>query len=334
MQFDLPLDKLREYRYPVAEPADFDEFWHRTLTEAARFPLDPVFTPYDAELSTVDVFDVTFAGYGGDPIKAWLLLPRQRGGPLPAIVEYLGYGSGRGLPIESLAYASAGFAHFIMDTRGQGSSWRAGDTGDPSATGPAVPGYMTRGITDPEDYYFRRLYVDAVRAVDAVKAHPDVDADRVAVSGRSQGGALSLVAAGLRADVALAVPHVPFLCAFQRSTVLTDREPFAEIIRWCSIHRTRAADAYATLAYFDGTSFASRARCPASFSVALMDGVCPPSSVFAAYNVYAGDKDIAIWPYNNHEGGGPEDQLRTIRTAREVLGSADATGIHLLRPLR
>jgi len=82
MQFDLPLEKLREYRYPVAEPSDFDEFWHRTLTEAARFPVNPVFTPYDAELSTVDVLDVTFAGYGGDPIKAWLLLPRERIGAL------------------------------------------------------------------------------------------------------------------------------------------------------------------------------------------------------------------------------------------------------------
>jgi len=146
----------------------------------------------------------------------------------------------------------------------------------------------------------------------------------VTVSGRSQGGALSLVAAGLRDDVALAVPHVPFLCAFQRATVLTDREPFAEIVRWCSIHRSRAADAYATLAYFDGTSFAARARCPGSFSVALMDGVCPPSSVFAAYNVYAGDKDIAVWPYNNHEGGGPEDQLRTIRTARALLDPSES----------
>ena len=318
MHVDLPLDQLRQYRYPVAEPADFDEFWRRTLREQDRFPLAPVFAPYDSELHTIEAFDVTFAGYGGDPIKAWLLLPRQRSGPLPAIVEYLGYGSGRGLPIESLAYASAGFAHFVMDTRGQGSSRRAGDTADPTPSGPAVPGYMTRGITDPDDYYFRRLFVDAVRAVDAVKAHADVDADRVVVSGRSQGGALSLVAAGLRRDVALAVPHVPLLCAIQRATVITDRPPMGEIARWCSIHRTRAADAFATLAYFDATSFAARATCPGSFCVALMDGVCPPSTVFAAYNVYGGEKDIAIWPYNDHEAGGPEDLLRTVRRARTV----------------
>ncbi|WP_436761771.1 acetylxylan esterase [Streptosporangium sp. V21-05] len=317
-QFDLPLEQLRAYRYPGPEPADFDEFWAVTLEEAGRFPLDPVFTRYDGELRTVDAFDVTFAGYGGDPIKGWLILPADRRGPLPTVVEYLGYGSGRGIPLESLAYASAGFGHFVMDTRGQGSSWRAGDTADPSASGPAVPGYMTRGITDPRDYYFRRLFVDAVRAVDAAAAHPDVDGGRIAVTGRSQGGALSLVAAGLRNDVAGAIPHVPFLSAFRRATAITDREPYAEIVRWCSIHRTGHETAFDTLAYFDGTSFAARATCRGSFSVALMDGVCPPSTVFAAYNVYGGEKDITVWPYNNHEGGGPQDQLRTIRVLHDL----------------
>jgi len=318
VQFDMPLDALVGYRYPEPEPVDFDEFWAGTLKEAARIPVAPVFAPYDALLRTVEAFDVTFAGYGGDPIKAWLILPEQRSGPLPAIVEYLGYGSGRGVPLESLAYASAGFAHLVMDTRGQGSSWRAGDTADPTPSGPAVPGFMTRGIHDPHDHYFRRLFVDAVRAVDVAAQHPAVDATQIAVTGRSQGGALSLAVAGLRDDIAGAVPHVPFLSAFRRATAITDREPYAEIVRWCSIHRTRWEQAFRTLSYFDVTSFAARATCRGSFSVALMDNVCPPSTVYAAYNVYGGPKDIAIWPYNNHEGGGPEDQIRTIRTLHDL----------------
>ncbi|WP_061295049.1 acetylxylan esterase [Herbidospora cretacea] len=313
-QFDLPLPQLREYRYPEPEPADFDAFWAGTLS--GQPALEVAFEPHDAGLTTVDTWDVTFTGYGGDPIKAWLLLPANRTGPVPTAVEYLGYGSGRGIPIESLAYVSSGFGHFVMDTRGQGSSWRAGDTGDPSATGPAVPGYMTRGILDKDDYYYRRLYTDAVRAVDAARRHPHVS--EIAVTGRSQGGALSLVVAGLRDDISGAVPHVPFLSAFRRATAITEREPFAEIVRWCSIHRTKWEQAFATLAYFDATAFAARATCRGSFSVALMDGVCPPSTVYAAFNAYQGPKDITVWPYNNHEGGGPEDQLRTVRVLREL----------------
>ena len=57
-------------------------------------------------------------------------------------------------------------------------------------------------------------------------------------------------------------------------------------------------------AYFDGVNFATRITAPALFSVALMDAVCPPSTVYAAYNHCASpDKDIVVWPYNGHEGG-------------------------------
>src|SRR6059058_1772116 len=78
MLFDLPLDRLREYRPPRSEPADFDAFWRDTLAQAQQHPLAARFEPYDVGLSTVETYDVTFAGYGGQPIRGWLLLPAQR----------------------------------------------------------------------------------------------------------------------------------------------------------------------------------------------------------------------------------------------------------------
>ena len=321
MYSDLPFDQLVRYENPRPVPHDFDEFWQRTLAEHGSAPVDVVAEPYDAELDTIEVHDVTFAGYDAHPIRGWLLLPRQRPAPPPVIIEYLGYGGGRGVPIESLAYSAAGFAHFIMDTRGQGATTRAGDTADPGPTTSAIPGSMTKGITDREQYYFRRLYVDAVRAVDAVAALPDIDASRPVVTGRSQGGALSLVVAGLRDDIAVTVPHVPFLATWERALALSNREPMHEIVRWMKTHRGEVDQALNTLDYFDAGHFGARASCPGSFSVALMDGVCPPSTVYAAYNAYRGPKEITVYRYNDHEGGGPEDQYRTIRQARNVTTS-------------
>ena len=93
--------------------------------------------------------------------------------PLPAVVEYVGYGGGRGLAHERVLWAAAGYAHLVMDTRGQGSTWSVGETPDPDATGaPAHPGFMTRGILDPATYYYRRVFVDAVRAVEASAGIP------------------------------------------------------------------------------------------------------------------------------------------------------------------
>jgi cephalosporin-C deacetylase len=72
------------------------------------------------------------------------------------------------------------------------------------------------------------------------------------------------------------------------------------------------------LSYFDGVNFATRAHAKTLFSVALMDDICPPSTVFAAYNHYAGPKQIKIWQYNNHEGGQSFQTLEKIKFMRAV----------------
>lgn len=305
MLFDLSLAELKTYKPARQEPSDFDDFWAATLTTARKIPLQPEFKPAVAHLSLIEAFDVTFPGFGGQPIKGWLLLPRQRSGRLPCVVEYIGYGGGRGLPLDWLTFAAAGYAHFVMDTRGQGSAWRCGDTPDPEPekSNPQYPGFMTRGVLDPVTYYYRRVFTDAVRGVETARAHPAVDPKRVAVTGGSQGGGITLAAAGLIPDLTAVMPDVPFLCHYRRATEIVDTFPYNEISQFCRRHRDKIETVFETLSYFDGVNFAARATAPTLFSVALMDETCPPSTVFAAYNHYTAAKDIRVWSYNEHEGG-------------------------------
>jgi len=318
--FDLTLEQLQTYRPPRVEPPDFDAFWQETLALTREYPLEARFEPVDYGLRALEVYDVTFNGYGGQPIKGWLLLPRVRGGRLPVVVEYIGYGGGRGFPTEWLAWASAGYAHFVMDTRGQGSAWRKGDTPDPEppGTNPQYPGFMTRGVLDPRAYYYRRVFADAVRAVEAARSHPAVEAERLAVTGGSQGGGITLAVGGLEPSVKACLPDVPFLCHYRRATQITDENPYAEIVHYCAVHRDQVEQVFHTLSYFDGVNFAARAGAPALFSAGLMDEVCPPSTVFAAYNHYAGPKQIKVYEFNQHDGGGAHQALEKIRFLAEL----------------
>ncbi|MGS2616420.1 acetylxylan esterase [Micromonospora sp. LZ34] len=319
MLVDLPLDHLRDYRPARTEPSDFDDFWADTLGEAADAGWPARFEPYDAGLATVEVHDVTFAGFAGQPVRGWLLLPRHTAGPLPCVVEYIGYGSGRGLPHDWLFWSAAGYAHLVMDTRGQGGRGSlTGATADPDPVGaPQGNGFLTRGVTDPRHYYYRRLITDAVRAVDAARSHPRVDAGRVVVAGGSQGGGLALAAAGLVDGLAAVLSDVPFLCHFRRATEITDAGPYAELVEYLRTRRDEVDTVFATLGYVDGVNFAARVDAPAFFSVALMDAVCPPSTVFAAYNHCASpDKEIAVWPYNGHEGGAAFQRRAQLRWLR------------------
>jgi cephalosporin-C deacetylase len=318
--FDLPLHELQTYCPDREEPTDFDAFWTTTLDEARAFPLQATFEKVDYGLVAQEIFDLTFNGFGGQPVKGWLILPAQRSAKVPCVVEYIGYGGGRNFGFDWLLWASAGYAHLVMDTRGQGSSWSRGDTPDLYAEGGNghFPGSMTKGILDPRHYYYRRVFTDAVRAIEAARSHPAVDASRIAVTGASQGGGITIAAAGLVPDVVAAMPDVPFLCHYRRATEIVDTYPYREIAEYCHTHRDKVDTVFKTLSYFDGVNFAPRARAKTLFSVGLMDQVCPPSTVYAAYNFWAGEKEIRVYPYNGHEGGQSYQTLEKLKFLKNL----------------
>ncbi|MFK8907176.1 acetylxylan esterase [Streptomyces sp. YS-3] len=315
---DLGLDELIGHRPQVSVPKDFDTFWQRTLTEARSHDQAVKAERVTAHhrLSTVEVDDVRFPGWDGEPVAAWLLRPRAADGPLPVVVTFLGYCAGRGLPTDHLLWSAAGYAHLVVDSRGQGHDTPDRGAGDGTQW---AEGFMTRGIDSPDHYYYRRLMTDCVRAVDAVAELPGLDADRVVVTGGSQGGGLALAVAALAGKrVAAMLADVPYLCHFRRAAEMCGEGPYQEIARYLRWHsRHRVARTFATLDYFDGVHFAQRATAPALFSVGLMDPVCPPSTVYAAFNHYAGqDRTMTVWPFADHGGGygsNPPVQLAWLR---------------------
>lgn len=327
-RFDLPLEELRTYRPEVAEPADFDAFWADTLTEARAAAggttpagAAPSSAIVDGHLRDVEIRDVRFPGFAGDPVAAWLLVPRGLTGPAPCVVTFVGYGGGRGLPYDNCLWACAGHVQLVMDTRGQGSGWGSGgDTPDPHGSGPAGSGFMTRGIADPREYYYRRVFTDAVRAVDFVQGLPEVDPARVVVAGASQGGGIALAAGALADGVAAVLADVPFLCHFERAVGMTDSDPYGEIVRYLAVHRGAVERVFGTLAYFDGVNMARRVTAPARVSVALLDQTCPPSTVFAAANWLGGPVEVDVYPFNQHEGGGTLQWERQAAWLKELLG--------------
>jgi cephalosporin-C deacetylase len=323
-QFDLRGDALTGYRSTTPKPEGFDAFWARTLAETRAHPLDVRFERVDTGLELVDTFDVTFAGFGGHPVKAWLAVPRaSSSSPEPhlgAVVEFVGYGGGRGLAHETTLYALAGWAHLRMDTRGQGSNWSVGDTPDLGAGGePHFPGFLTRGITSPENHYYRRVFADAVRAVEAVRAFPAVDAARVAVAGGSQGGAMAIAVGGLLPGLAAVAPDVPFLCDIRRATTIVDTYPYAEVVQYLHAHRDHVDAVFQTLDHVDAVHHAASGTAPSLWSVGLMDDTCPPSTVYAAFNAWAGEKRIIEYPFNVHEGGGAFQERERLAFLRKAL---------------
>ena len=303
-RYDLDDAGLAEYRSSVQAPPDLFDFWRRSLDKARAVAWAPKVEPVVGPLRAVHTFDVTFCGSEGQPVKAWLHRPAGHDGDLPVVVRYPGYGGGRGLPHQVDHLVLAGYACLSVDARGQGAGggW-VGGTPDTGSFGPASPGVMTHGIASPETYYFRRLYIDAVLAVDAARQIDGVLASQVVLAGESQGGGTALVVASLAEGISAVMADVPFMCDIPRGMALCDSGPYLELVHYLANHRAEEAQVLAVLSYFDAAVLVAAAQAPVLFSAALMDRSCPPSTVYAAFNAYAGPKEIRTYPYNDHEGG-------------------------------
>ena len=311
LQFDMPFDQLKTYQGSNPRPADFDEFWDKSLAELAAIDPEPELIPADFQTSFAECFDLYYNGLGGARIHAKLLRPRNASSrePHPAVLMFHGYSGSAGDWYDKLGYVAQGYTVAAMDCRGQGGL--SEDKG--GVQGWTLRGHIVRGLSDePENLLFRHIFLDTKQLARVVMELPDVDADRVGATGGSQGGGLTLACVGLEPRIKLAAPVFPFLSDYRRVWLKElAKNAYLELDeyfrRFDPLHE-REDEIFTKLGYIDVQFLAPRIQAEVMMAVGLMDDVCPPSTQFAAYNKINSKKSLRIYPDFRHEAlpGNPD----------------------------
>lgn len=310
---DWPLEQLKEYRPEHYREPDFDDYWKSTIAEALAQPLKVELTPAALPARGLRCFGARFDGYGGGRIAGWYVRP-EGSGPFPAVCVYHGYSGRAPRLLDLLPLAYQGIALLSMDCRGQN-----GESQDTACYPEGhFSGWMTQGIRDPRAYYYRFVYADAVRALEVLASMDEVDERRLAVTGVSQGGGLTLAAAALSDRPILALPDIPYLSDFRRAVRIAAAGPYQEIPNFLKVYPDLAETAFRSLSYCDTLNLASWIRCRTVVLNCLWDDICPPSTVYGVYNRIEAEKQVEVYPYHKHEVPYEHKELQ-FRLLREVL---------------
>lgn len=300
--FDRKISEFEALDVPQTKRPDFAAFWSEAIQRCATVPLN-VTGCADAE-----VRDLTFDGLDGTPVHAWLLLPPEtKDRKVPVLINCHGANRSRGKPLNFSAWLEAGCAVISPDFRLQRGNTGSVTTFDDDGKS----GWWTLNLNDLMHSYLYCVWTDFLRAVRLARETPEIDTQRIAVSGHSQGGGVALGLAALDRSVALCMADVPSSCWMEPR--ITGRSGGgAGIADYLAAFPERADAVYRNISYFDNINLAPDVTCPVLVSCGLQDEICPPECAYAAYNKISSVKEMVVYPHAGHEGGGAEHQLRKL----------------------
>jgi cephalosporin-C deacetylase len=279
---------------PTAKmPADFDAFWDAGKKELAKVPIDAKLehSPKHSD-SAVDCYKISLANVDSKRVHGWISVPKGKG-PFPAVLTVPGAGVYGIQPDKNHAYLGALSMNIIIH------DMPVDETADfykKMAAGP-LANYRDIGMDDKNKNYYRAVILGCVRCIDYLFIREDFNKKELAVTGGSQGGALTLITSGLDQRVTLAAPNVAAMC--DHSGMAFDR-----VSGWPHwLMRAKGdnkAKVLETSAYYDAVNFARKFKGKSVHGVGFIDTVCAPTTVYAAYNVHPEPKMMINSPLMGH----------------------------------
>jgi len=260
------------------------DFWRSTRQQLSAEPMDAVIEPSKDPLP-YRKFRVTLRGLHGVRFRAYLAIPVQGESPskpLPAIVTAPGYGgSQQGVMLDE---CQRGYVILQVYPRSQGESeelWKIDG-----------PEKLTWGIDRPRGYYYEGAYADVLRGIDFLVSRPEVDPQRVAIMGTSQGGGIALAVAALDPRVRAVAAHVPCLCDMREAAAI----PGSLVSTRLNQANANRASAWNTLDYFDPLRLAAGIHAATLISAGGKDQVCPASTIRSVFDAVNAIKTLAWYP--------------------------------------
>ncbi|OGS17806.1 MAG: hypothetical protein A3J83_07990 [Elusimicrobia bacterium RIFOXYA2_FULL_40_6] len=294
--FDMPLEELRKYKPKPTRKSDFSKFWETSLKELKKEPLNAIRKALPSFTDKVKIYEVRYQGFRGAKVTGRFFVPNKKG-KFPVILYLHGYNGPYDARTFHMMWPLMDVALLEIHVRGQAG----GSVDNTEYSMGAFSGHMTKGINDKEEYYYRGVHLDSVRALDYLCKCEEIDSKRIGVVGGSQGGGMTLITCGLDPRPKVAIAEVPFLSHFDRAMEICGGGPYTELTNYICRYPKYEQQIHKTLTYFDTLNFADRIKCPTLLSVGLMDATCPSSTVFGVYNNLKCKKEIIVNPFSGHD---------------------------------
>lgn len=267
-------------------PADFDEFWAKTLADARKWDLEPMMTLVPERCTPkVNVYNVSWANDGWASRMYGVLTVPVGEGPWPAVLKLPGAGvrAYKG----DVGHSEKGV--IILEIGIHGIPVNLPDEAYTRLYNGALKGYHSFNMDNRDRFYYRRVITGCIRGIDFITQLPFFNGC-LATFGGSQGGGLSIIVAGLDPRVDALVSYYPAMSDMAGYTA-GRAGGWPHTMRDKKYHTPEIIN---TLSYYDVSSFARSVSVPGLYTFGYNDMVCPPTTTMSVYNVVDAPKTLMV----------------------------------------
>lgn len=295
-------------------PTDFKEFWDKAIAENKKIPLDARLKPLpERSTEKVSVYELNIQNYQyGSRFYGILCVPNAPG-KYPAKLKVPGAGvRAYGGDVRE---AENGFITLEVGIHGIPVTME--NFVYDNLVKASLNGYQYNNWDDRDKVYYKRVYLGCVKAIDYIFSMDNFDGENLIVQGGSQGGALSIVTAALDKRVKGLIAFYPAL-ADLTGFVNNRAGGWPHLFRNSSDEACVLQQKIKTTGYYDVVNFARTLTAPGYYSFGYNDMVCPPTSMFSAFNVISAPKTLFLVEETAHYTY-PEQWANATEFANSIL---------------
>ena len=273
------------------KPNDFDLFWEEQLSLLATIPVNPKVTKREDKSSNRQTtYKIELDNIDGKKVYGWVSIPNCEG-PFSTVFTIPSYGRA---PI--------------------GPVWYDADDGVIAAT-MSIHNYdceveVPKEIAyQPDNHYFNRnenyyraAILGGIQMINYLFTLPEFDGENLGITGVSQGGGLAIMIAGLDQRIKFLAQAQATFC--NHIGILENRPtgfPYWLVHADLNNSGLSIDQLVKEVSYYDAINFAKKFKGTSFHTLGYKDDVCPPTTVFAAYNAIGGEKTLLHGIENAHD---------------------------------
>jgi cephalosporin-C deacetylase len=287
-------------------PHSYDEFWESSIDSLKKIPFNlKVSRKKNKIFNKYIEYEILFEGIDKYPLSGKLFLPVKSNYNPPIIIRFSDYMEEEKFLPELY---DNGFGQFILELRGHKEAREIRENSEEKTK--STYGYFSENLEQINDYYMKKLYLDAYRTLEVIRLIKEVDKNKITIWGKGIGAAMAVFLQNHVDRILSLILQQPAFAYLELTQNISKSTYAEEINQYIKKNKFSKKKIKENLSYFDVIYLADKINIPVMMVINMENTDSAPQGAFAFFHRIPENKDMVL--YNKADESSESDDKKIL----------------------